>query len=510
MNTQAIQILFLKDLFLSRWPLFGYLVGGLLSAMVTCLPGESAGFIGFILIVTVTIAAGIHLIGVLLLAESVDMTRTFVMSLPVSLLDYSIAKISVVLVAFLIPWLGMLASLTVLNYVMPEAKPGVLAFLILLFLFMLAGFCLQLVTAVVTESVGWTIVVVVLGNVLFNLFAKSLNEQSGNFETYRERSAFVAAGCLAGHGHRSHRDSRRLGTCVSVSDSPQGSGLMAAASGDSTRIHYLDNLRALAMLLGVYLHGALAYAEPSRSVWIATNPQGNVAIDASIWWIHLFRMGLFFLLSGYFSKLVIQRKGLKPFLGSRGIRIALPFVLFWPLLMVAMTIVFVFALSYVKEPQGLMQLIVAASQDPEAAKSSTPYTTMHLWFLYYLLMFSLIAAVGSRWTRLKFRLVVSAKMVARAFTAGFGSWSDGGGTSHCSTRVLCSHLVAICLLRVVLLGWLAVVGSRVAAGSFATLVLAPGLGKRPLVRAPLLSATCARHRVDPTGHRITVANAIFA
>lgn len=177
---------------------------------------------------------------------------------------------------------------------------------------------------------------------------------------------------------------------------------MGTATGDSARIHYLDNLRALAMLLGVYLHGALAYAEPSRSVWIATNPQGSVAIDVSIWWIHLFRMCLFFLLSGYFSKLVIQRKGFKPYLYSRGIRIALPFVLFWPLLMVAMTIVFVFAFSYVKEPQGLMQVIVAASQDPEAAKSSTPYTTMHLWFLYYLLMFSLIAAVASRWIRLNF------------------------------------------------------------------------------------------------------------
>ncbi len=177
---------------------------------------------------------------------------------------------------------------------------------------------------------------------------------------------------------------------------------MTTASGDSSRIHYLDNLRALAMLLGLYLHGALAYAEPSRSVWIATNPHGSVAVDASIWWIHLFRMGLFFLLSGYFAKLMIQRKGLKPFLWNRAIRIVLPFVLFWPLLMVAITIVFVFAFVYVKEPQGLLQLIVAASKDPEAAKSSTPYTTMHLWFLYYLLMFSLIGAVGSRLTLLKF------------------------------------------------------------------------------------------------------------
>ncbi len=156
------------------------------------------------------------------------------------------------------------------------------------------------------------------------------------------------------------------------------------------------------MMLGVYLHAALAYAEPSRSIWIATNPKGSVAIDASIWWIHLFRMGLFFLLSGYFTKLIIERKGIKQFLWNRGIRIGLPFVLFWPLLTVAMMIVFVFAFAYVKEPQGLMVVIVAASRDPEAAKSSTPYTTMHLWFLYYLLMFSLIAVVASRWTRLKF------------------------------------------------------------------------------------------------------------
>jgi peptidoglycan/LPS O-acetylase OafA/YrhL len=163
-----------------------------------------------------------------------------------------------------------------------------------------------------------------------------------------------------------------------------------------SRIHYLDNLRALAMLLGVYLHSALAYAEPSRSIWIATNPQGSAMTDASIWWIHLFRMGLFFLLSGYFAKLVIQRKGLRPFLLNRGIRIALPFILFWPLLRVAMTIVFVFAFSYVQQPEGLLRVIVEASRSHETTTASTNYSTMHLWFLYYLLMFTLIAVVVSR------------------------------------------------------------------------------------------------------------------
>ena len=76
----------------------------------------------------------------------------------------------------------------------------------------------------------------------------------------------------------------------------------------SQRIYYLDNLRAMAMLLGVFLHSALAYAQPAQSVWLATDSNASVPLDASIWFIHLFRMGLFFLLSGYFAKLVIERK----------------------------------------------------------------------------------------------------------------------------------------------------------------------------------------------------------
>ncbi len=105
--------MFLKDLFLSRWPWFGYLVGGLLSVVLTCLLGKTLGFIAFILIVTVTIAVGIHLIGLLLLGESMEQTRNFVFSLPVSLLDYSVAKITVMLTTFLIPWLAMLGALFV-------------------------------------------------------------------------------------------------------------------------------------------------------------------------------------------------------------------------------------------------------------------------------------------------------------------------------------------------------------------------------------------------------------
>ena len=118
-----------------------------------------------------------------------------------------------------------------------------------------------------------------------------------------------------------------------------------APSHATDRIHYLDNLRALAMLLGVFLHGALAYANPTQIVWLVTDPQSSVLLDASFNFIHLFRMGLFFLISGYFARLMITRRGLKSFVWNRTVRIACPFILFYPLVMALMIGVSVFAMS---------------------------------------------------------------------------------------------------------------------------------------------------------------------
>ena len=171
----------------------------------------------------------------------------------------------------------------------------------------------------------------------------------------------------------------------------------AAAPGHATdRIHYLDNLRALAMLLGVYLHGALAYANPTQIVWLPTDPQSSVLVDASFNFIHLFRMGLFFLISGYFARLMITRRGLKSFVWNRAVRIACPFLLFYPLLTALMIGVTVFGMSYLSHPLGLMGLIVKAAKENPRVNRSQPWTTMHLWFLYYLILFAALTVVLSR------------------------------------------------------------------------------------------------------------------
>jgi peptidoglycan/LPS O-acetylase OafA/YrhL len=181
------------------------------------------------------------------------------------------------------------------------------------------------------------------------------------------------------------------------------------------------------MLLGVFLHSALAYAQPAQSFWLATDPESSVAIDASIWFIHLFRMSLFFFLSGYFAKLVIEKKGVKNFLWNRFLRIVVPFVLFYPFLLAAMIAVIVFALSYLTEPQGLMGMIATAAKDNAGAQKSQSNSTMHLWFLYYLAFFSVLGALLHRFKGIQldslfrnplFLLLSPLVLVPSAFAAG--------------------------------------------------------------------------------------------
>lgn len=166
-------------------------------------------------------------------------------------------------------------------------------------------------------------------------------------------------------------------------------------SSQDLRIHYLDNLRAIAMLLGVYLHAAFAYAQPAQTLWLATDRSSSVLVDASIWFIHLFRMSLFFVLSGYFAKWIIERKGSSAFLRGRILRVVVPFGLFYPFLLAAMTANIAFALSYLEDPQGLIGMMKPILHSP-ASTRRPEFRTMHLWFLYYLFAFSLVAIALTR------------------------------------------------------------------------------------------------------------------
>ena len=142
------------------------------------------------------------------------------------------------------------------------------------------------------------------------------------------------------------------------------------------RLHALDNLRAVAMLLGIVLHAALSFMTLPIP-WIARDAGGSLGFDLMVGVIHGFRMQLFFFLAGYFGHLLWQRLGMKDFLKQRWRRIGIPFLL--GMVTLVPLIIVVWGWSEMRaEPRP------AHRQYGGLTLFSIP--TGHLWFLEMLLL----------------------------------------------------------------------------------------------------------------------------
>lgn len=91
------------------------------------------------------------------------------------------------------------------------------------------------------------------------------------------------------------------------------------------RRHDLDALRASAMLLGIALHASLAYVPGIP--WPVQDPHPAPWLGLLFLAIHGFRMPLFFLLSGFFTAMLWQRRGAAAMLAQRYKRVFVPLVL---------------------------------------------------------------------------------------------------------------------------------------------------------------------------------------
>lgn len=93
------------------------------------------------------------------------------------------------------------------------------------------------------------------------------------------------------------------------------------------RRHDLDALRAIAMLLGILLHGMLSFVPMPDAGWPVHDVRQGTAYSVALSAIHGFRMPLFFLLSGFFTAMLWRRRGLSALVIHRIKRIFLPLVL---------------------------------------------------------------------------------------------------------------------------------------------------------------------------------------
>jgi fucose 4-O-acetylase-like acetyltransferase len=114
--------------------------------------------------------------------------------------------------------------------------------------------------------------------------------------------------------------------------------------------------------------------------------------------IHMFRMSAFFLIAGFFGRMVLERRGVKAFIKDRAKRIAIPLFLFGPVVLLLISVgvmlgALVHGIDYL---QSLAQ--PAEPPPPQSAVGGgggggvgNAAILAHLWFLYYLLVFYALA-----------------------------------------------------------------------------------------------------------------------
>jgi glucan biosynthesis protein C len=155
------------------------------------------------------------------------------------------------------------------------------------------------------------------------------------------------------------------------------------------RLHSLDAVRAIALLLGLALHDTLPFLQDVEG-WVWTDTPSDIM--AAVWYIiHIFRMPLFFLMAGFFGRMIIERKGMKAFIKDRSKRIVIPLFVGFPVVMILCAIAYVIAA--ILGPVDLMAVIGEAQQEAArraAAQQETGgfnFSWSYLWFLYYLIIF---------------------------------------------------------------------------------------------------------------------------
>lgn len=167
---------------------------------------------------------------------------------------------------------------------------------------------------------------------------------------------------------------------------------------DTVRYHYLDNLRALAMLAGVLFHVGFGFNVIVADVWPTANKETSMVFDYWTYFLHTFRMPLFFLIAGFFAHHLMQKKGVAGFVKNRALRITLPFVIFWPLVSAAIIGSFIYAALHMDVETPVIQMIRLAITNPDAMNGQQPpISTAHLWFIYYLSLFCFAAAALAKW-----------------------------------------------------------------------------------------------------------------
>ena len=170
MSNSMVKRLVLKDWYFHRFTIVVYLAAGAIALFLIGAPQEAAFYAGSILLITVLISLGIHLGMATIVEERTQHTLPFVMSLPISPMEYTTAKILANLLIFLVPWVILTVGTFGVIAGRASIPDGLIPFAAIILTEILASYCLILAVALVSESQGWTIGAIVAGNLSLQAF----------------------------------------------------------------------------------------------------------------------------------------------------------------------------------------------------------------------------------------------------------------------------------------------------------------------------------------------------
>jgi ABC-2 type transport system permease protein len=167
-----IRTLVMKDLYLARGTIFASLAAGVLS--LALMPWTPVAFyLGVTSFMVALIILNVALVMASVIGERKEKMALFVLSLPISTTEYTIAKLLSSLIAFVGPWALLLAGSLVL-FDVTSIPNGMIPISVALMVFLVLYFCVLLAVAIVTDSGLWTGSVIVGGNVGINILIQFL------------------------------------------------------------------------------------------------------------------------------------------------------------------------------------------------------------------------------------------------------------------------------------------------------------------------------------------------
>lgn len=147
-------------------------------------------------------------------------------------------------------------------------------------------------------------------------------------------------------------------------------------------------LRAIAMLLGIALHSAMAYVSRPLDgvVWVVREPSSPIC-DVIFWWVHTWRIPVFFFLAGFFASLTMGRHGPVGFAVRRLKRLVIPY--FVAVYTIGPVLYLVFAFGWYVTGQCTYAQMWPHVPFPAHIQSQA-FGPAHLWFLQDLIIMSLV------------------------------------------------------------------------------------------------------------------------